>query len=52
MEDIGRMHGFQGSKGLIYKVLTMVIGEVLCANNSMHIGFHQLLNQIDVGELV
>lgn len=46
MENVGRVHGLQGTKGLVDEVLAMVVGQVLCANNAVHIGLHKLLCEV------
>jgi len=70
MKDIGRMEGFEGTKGLedkldedrerqrqtetdlVYKVLAMVVAELLGTDDTMEVSFHKLLNEIDLCELV
>ena len=44
MDDIGRMEGFEHTEGLVYKVLHVVIGEALCADDAVHVGLHQFLD--------
>lgn len=41
------MHGFESSESLVDKVLTMIVGEILCSDDTMHIGFHQFLERAD-----
>lgn len=43
VEDVCRMHGLQSSESLVNEVLTVVVGEILCSDDTMHIGFHQFL---------
>ena len=43
MEDVGGVHGFQGSEGLVDEVLTVVVGQILCADDSVHVCLHQFL---------
>jgi len=43
MNDVGRVQRFERPKCLIYEVLGMVIGQVLCSNDSVHVSFHKLL---------
>lgn len=70
MKDIGRMEGFEGTKGLedkldedrerqrktetdlVYKVLAMVVAELLGTDDTMEVSLHKLLNEIDLCELV
>jgi hypothetical protein len=44
VDDIGRVECFEGTKGLVCKVLCVVVGKVLCADHSVHVGFHEFLN--------
>ena len=43
MQDIRAVHGLESSKGLVDKVLAVVVGEVLGADDSMHVCLHQFL---------
>ena len=43
MQDVGRVHGFEGAEGLIDEVLTMIVGKILGADDTVHIRFHELL---------
>ena len=52
MQHVGRVHSLQSSKGLIDKVLAMVVGQGLCANNAMHVCLHELLDKIYLLELL
>ena len=70
MKDIGRMEGFESTKGLedkldenrerqrqtetdlVYKVLAMVVAELLGTDDTMEVSLHKLLNEIDLCELV
>lgn len=36
---------------LVYKVLTMVVTQLLCPNDAMEVGFHELLDEIDLSEV-
>ena len=44
MNDICRMNGFESTKGLVDKILGMIIGEVLCPDDAVHVCFHEFLN--------
>lgn len=44
VDDIGRVQRLKGAKCLIDKVLRMVIGQVLCSDDTVHVGLHQLLD--------
>ena len=44
VDDIGRMEGFEHTEGLVYKVLHVVVGEALCADDTVHVGLHQFLD--------
>jgi len=50
MQNVCRMHSFERSQGLIYEVLTVVVGQLLSTDDSMHICFHKLLNQVNFVE--
>lgn len=43
MKDIGRVHSLEGSQGLVDKVLAVVVGQVLGADDTVHIRLHQFL---------
>ena len=45
MKNIGRMHSFQRTQSLVDEILAMVIREVLSADDSVHVGFHELLRR-------
>jgi len=44
MDNIGRVQRLERPKCLIYEVLSMVVGQILCSNDTVHISFHQLLD--------
>jgi len=48
VEDVGGVHGLESTEGLVYKVLTVVVREVLGADDSVHVCLHQLLNEINL----
>lgn len=50
VKHVGRVHRLEGAQGLVDKVLAVVIGQILCSNDAVHVGLHQLLNQIDLVE--
>lgn len=50
MENVGGVHGFQGTQGLVDEVLAVVVGEVLCADDAVHVRLHELLDEVDFGE--
>ena len=37
------MHGLECTQGLVDKVLAVVVRQILCPNNAVHIGLHQFL---------
>lgn len=45
MQDVGRVHGFQCPEGLVDEVLAVVVGEVLGADDTVHVSLHQLLGK-------
>jgi hypothetical protein len=45
MQYICRVHGFQGAKRLVDEVLTVVVGEILSSDYTVHICFHEFLIQ-------
>jgi len=50
VENVCGVHSLEGAEGLVDKVLAVVIRQILCANNTVHIGLHKLLDEIDFGE--
>jgi hypothetical protein len=50
VKDIGGVESFEGSESLIDEILAVVVGEFLCANDTVHIRLHQLLNEVDFAE--
>ena len=44
VDDIGGVEGLECAEGLVYEVLRVVIGEVLCPDDPVHVGLHQLLD--------
>jgi hypothetical protein len=43
VEYVCGVHSLEGTEGLVDEVLAMVIRQILCTNNTVHIGFHKLL---------
>jgi hypothetical protein len=43
VEDVRRVHGFECAQRLVDEVLTVVVGQLLCADNTVHVGFHEFL---------
>ena len=37
---------------LINEILAVVVTQLLCANNTMEVGFHELLNEVHLPELI
>ena len=50
VDDVGRVEGLEGAEGLVDKVLGVVVGEVLGADDAVHVGLHQLLDEVDLLE--
>jgi hypothetical protein len=48
--DLGMMRTMRND--LIDEILAMVIAEFLCADDTMKIGLHKLLNEVDFSKLV
>lgn len=48
MKDVGRVHALEGTKGLVDKVLAVVVAQILGPDHSVHIRLHKLLNQVAV----
>jgi hypothetical protein len=42
---IGRVHCLEGTESLVDEVLAMIVREVLSADDSVHVRFHELLYQ-------
>jgi hypothetical protein len=61
VENVCGVHSLEGAEGLVDEVLAVVIRQILCANNTVHIGLHKLLCDVrkmnpgylytDVGEI-
>ncbi len=49
MDHVRRMESLERTEGLIDEVLGVVVGEVLGADDAVHVGLHQLLD--DYGAL-
>ena len=52
MQHLSRMQRFQTPQSLIDKVLTVVVRQFLGSNDTVHIGFHEFLDEVDFGEAV
>lgn len=50
MKHICAVHRLQRSECLVDKVLAMIIGQILGTDDTMHVGLHQFLNQVDLCE--
>jgi len=44
MDDVCGVKSFQCTEGLIDEVLSVIIGEVLGSNDTVHVGFHEFLD--------
>ena len=44
MDNVGGMQSFEGAECLIDEVLGVVVGQVLRADDAVHVGLHQLLD--------
>jgi hypothetical protein len=44
MQDVRGVHSFQGAESLINEVLAVVVRKILCTNDTVHVGLHQLLS--------
>ena len=42
--DISGVEGLECSQGLIDKVLGVIVREILCPNDAVHVGLHELLD--------
>jgi hypothetical protein len=52
MEHVSGMQSFERTKGLVYKILAMVIAQLLSTNDPMKIGLHKFLYEVDLPEAV
>lgn len=43
VEHVGRVHGLESAQGLVDEVLAVVVGEVLGADDTVHVRLHELL---------
>ena len=51
MDNIGAMDVEASSQELVHKILAMIVSEVLSrVNDSMHICFHEVSNDVDIFE--
>jgi len=46
MDDISRMEGLKGAQSLIDEILGVIIRKILRPDDTVHVCFHELLNQI------
>ncbi len=46
VKNVGGVHSLESAEGLVDEILAMVIGQVLCTDNTVHIGFHKLLRNV------
>ena len=44
VDDVGGMQRLERAEGLVHEVLRMVVGEVLRADDAVHVGFHEFLD--------
>lgn len=44
------MHCLERTEGLVDEVLAVVVGEVLGADDTVHVCFHELLDEVDFCE--
>lgn len=51
MKNVCGMKGFEGAESLVDKVLAVVIRKYLSSDDSVHVSFHELLDQVDFVEL-
>ena len=51
MEDVCRVHGLQSAQRLVDEVLAVIIGQLLCADDTMHIGLHEFLALVSISSL-
>lgn len=48
MQHVGRVHRLEGAQRLVDEVLAVVVRELLCADDAVHVGLHELLDEIDL----
>ena len=48
MKNVCRVHSFESAECLIDEILAVIIGEILGANDTMHVGLHQFLDMSEV----
>ena len=46
MQHIRRVHCLESTQGLVDEVLAVVVGELLSANDTVHIRLHELLHAV------
>ena len=52
VENVGGVHGLQGTESLVNEVLAVIIGQILGTDNAVHVRLHELLNEVDLGEVL
>jgi hypothetical protein len=50
MGDVGGVHCFERAEGLVDEVLAVFVGEVLGADDAVHVCFHEFLDEVDFCE--
>ena len=50
VDDVGAVEGLEGAQGLVDEVLGVVVGEVLSADDAVHVGLHEFLDEVDFFE--
>lgn len=45
VKDVGRVHGLERSQGLVNEVLAVIVGQVLGADDTVHVSLHQFLER-------
>ena len=44
MDHISRVQRLERAEGLVDEVLSVVVGQILCSDNPVHVSFHQFLD--------
>lgn len=52
MDDICGVESLECAQGLVDKILGMVVREVLCSNDTVHVSFHEFLNHCGDGRMI
>ena len=50
VEDVGGVHSLKCAESLVDKVLAVVVRKLLCADDTVHVRLHKLLDEVDLSK--